>query len=52
MEDTFVFDEEIENILKLINKDNSLLDKLNVDELETLDNYLNKKKNYLKSRRK
>ena len=47
MKKDFVFDEEIENALKVIEQDDSLLDTLNVDELETINNYLIQKKSYL-----
>ena len=47
MSETFVFDSEIEEVLKIIEKDKSAVKKLSVRELELLDEYLKNKKKYL-----
>lgn len=47
MSETFVFDSEIEEVLKIIEKDKSAVKKLSIRELELLDEYLKNKKKYL-----
>lgn len=47
MDKVFSIDDEIEQVLLLIEEDNSLIKKLSVGELEILNRYLNQKKDYL-----
>ena len=50
MSENFVFDNEIECVLKLIEKDKSALKKLSIHELEILNEYLDDKKTYLSNK--
>ena len=47
MDKIFTIDNEIEEVLKLIENDKSVINKLSVKELEILDEYLSNKKKYL-----
>ena len=47
MEDNFVIDDTIEQIIKIIDKDKSVIKELAINELELLDKYLKQKKKYL-----
>lgn len=47
MEKIFVTDNKIEQIIKLIDKDKSVIKKLAINELEILDEYLKNKKEHL-----
>ena len=47
MDNIFTIDNEIEEVLKLIENDKSVINKLSVKELEILDEYLSNKKQYL-----
>lgn len=47
MDNIFTIDNEIEEVLKLIENDKSVINKLSVKELEILDEYLSNKKKYL-----
>ena len=50
MSETFTLDNEIEQLLVLIEKDNSILKNLSVRELELLNEYLDNKKIYLSNK--
>lgn len=47
MASSFKENKQLERLLKLIQKDKSILNQLNVNELETLNNYLTNKENHL-----
>ena len=47
MSEIFTIDNEIEEVLKLIEKDKSFVNKLTVKELEILNEYLSDKKKFL-----
>ena len=47
MKKNFENNPEIEYILNLIQKDSSILNEFNIDELEIMNNYLDSYKNYL-----
>ncbi len=51
MKNTFIKNKPTEDILSLIKQDPELLDKLNVDELEFINEYLKDYENYLKQKK-
>ena len=50
MSENFTLDNEIEQLLVLIEKDNSILKNLSIRELELLNEYLDNKKIYLSNK--
>ena len=49
MKNTFKKEEDIEMVLKMIENDNTILNKLNVEQLELVDDYLKRYEDHLKT---
>lgn len=47
MENTFKKEDDIETVLKMIDNDKTILNELNVEQLELVDDYLKKYENHL-----
>ena len=50
MKDEFKEDENLEEMVRLIEVDNSLLDGCNIEQLKTISSYLEKKKEFLEDK--